>query len=784
LILLAAALGAGALAGEDCAPAQSVALLSLAALLLALALAAPARASRVALAASAFALGAGAAGAERAAYDRTPLRAWVAGPAAPAEPVELDGMAARDGRILGDRTLLAIDVDRVRERGVWRSRRGRVRVEVLGAHAAALDVLQGERLRVFAVMSLPRGALTPGAFDPVGYAFREGVHAHGVSKSALLVTRVPGLTGPPWRRAAARVRAWSRRALAREVMPGEERALLLAMVLGDRSELGDETSEAFRAAGTYHVLAISGAQVALLAAVLVALLRRMRLPPDPVAAAVCLALAFYAELVGGDVPVVRAAVMATVLLLGRALSLDADAANLLGLAAGLLLVLRPSAIGDVGFQLSFGATLAIVRLTPPLLQGVRPLPLRVDLALAGSLSAQLALAPLLAVHFQRLAPAALFLNLAAVPLSGAVLLAGLAVLAAAAVAPFAAPLLGDLAWICAHALLRSADPVRWLPGLDVRVPPPPLWATGAMACGLVALAREGRRRAALPLAIGVAGLLWGTTVAADGRLHVSVLDVGQGDGIVVTSPAGRVRVVDAGPAFEGGIDAGEAVVGPYLRVQGVRRIDRVLVTHAHPDHAGGVPFLLRSFAVAELWEGPAPANDGSYRRLAAAARSAGVPRRTVLRGLRETWDGVEVEVLWPRRAPRAPLRVRNDDSVVVRLRFGDTTLFLSGDIEAAAEGALDGPASTVLKVPHHGSRSSSSAAFLAAVGPRLAVLSAGFRNRHGHPHPQVVERFRLRGVELLRTDVDGTITLTSDGHRLWASTYRDPWERLVPRSGN
>jgi competence protein ComEC len=632
-------------------------------------------------------------------------------------------------------------------------------------------------MRVWARLALPREVPGSAAFDPAAYAFREGVHAHGSGKSALLVAREPGLHGWPWSRAASRVREWSRRALARAVLPGEERALVLAMVLGDRSDLDRETAEAFRAAGTYHVLAISGAQVALLAAVLVALLRRLRVPPDPLAALVCLALAFYAELVGGEVPVVRAAVMATVLLVGRALSLDADAANLLGLAAAALLVLRPSAIGDIGFQLSFAATLAILLLTPPLLQGVRPLPLRLDLALAGSLAAQLALAPLLAAHFQRLSPAALLLNLAAVPLSGAVLLSGLAVLGAQAALPLLAPLLGDLAWVCAHALLRSSEPVQWLPALDVRVTPAPLWALGAQAYGVLLLAREGRRRAAAPLAAGLLGLSCGSAVAVDGRLHMSVIDVGQGDAILLTSPSGRVFVVDAGPAGGGGL--GDAAAAPSLRASGVRRIDRLLVTHAHPDHAGGAPFLLRSFDVGELWEGPAPMNDACYRALAVSARAAGVGRRTAFRGLRETWDGVEVEVVAPARLPRAPWRVRNDDSVVLRLRYGETTLLLAGDIEAPAEAALDAAGATVLKVPHHGSRSSSSAAFVSAVRPRLAVVSAGFRNRHGHPHPEVVDRYRRLGTELLRTDVDGTVTISSDGRRLWVRTDRDPWERRL-----
>jgi competence protein ComEC len=491
------------------------------------------------------------------------------------------------------------------------------------------------------------------------------------------------------------------------------------------------------------------------------------------------ALAFYAQLVGGDVPVVRAAVMATVLLLGRALSLDADAANLLGLAATVLLAFRPSAIGDVGFQLSFAATLGILLLTPPLISGVPPLPLRLDLALAGSLAAQIALAPLLAGQFYRLAPAALLLNLAAVPLSAAVLLAGLAVLMAAACLPVMAPLLGDMAWIAAHALLRSADPVRWWRGLDVPVSPVPVWAMLLHACGLVALARFGRRRAAVPLALALAGLVAGDGPPADGRLHVALLDVGQGDAIVVRGPSGRVFVIDAGAGALTGMDKGEAVVGPYLRATRVRRLDRLLVTHAHPDHAGGAAFLLRSFPVAQAWEGPAPRGDPSYDALDDALRATAVERRTVLRGARGAWDGVEVEVLWPPRLAGAPWRVRNDDSVVLCVRYGRAAFLLAGDIERAAESGFVAPPAAVLKVPHHGSRTSSTPAFVQAVAPRLALVSAGFRNRNGHPHPEVVERYRRAGIELLRTDLDGTIEVATDGARIWVRTFLDPWERRI-----
>jgi competence protein ComEC len=780
LLLLAAALAAGTWLGQDCRSlSQATGLLVMAAATGLLALLARAGPARRAVAAAAFALGAGAAGVERAAYDRAPLRVWAVAQEDDPAPVQLSGVAVRDGRLSGSRLVLVIDVESATVDGALRPLRGRARVDVGGDGVAGLAVMQGQPLTLWAQLGPPRGFRTPGAFDAAGQAFRDGIHAQGYCKSARLVTVEPRLGGPPWSRLAARLRARARAAFARWMLPGSERALVAAMVIGDRSGVDADTSEAFRAAGTYHVLAISGAQVALVAAVLLFALRRVRVPPDAAALATCLALAFYAELVGGDVPVVRAAVMGTALLAGRALSLEADAANLLGLAAAALLVARPSSLGDAGFQLSFGATLGILLLTRPLLERVPPLPLRLDLALAGSLAAQLALLPVLAAQFQRLTPAALLLNFAAVPLSAAVLVSGLAVLGCAAVAPWAAPFAGEVAWAFAHALLRSADLVRLLPSLDLRVAPPPLWAVGLQALGLATLARRGRRAAAVPLGLALLGMIAGPGVPADGRLHVDLLDVGQGDAIVVRGPSGRVMVVDTGAAGDRGLDLGQSVVAPYLWVTGVRRIDRLLITHAHPDHAGGAPFLLSHFDVGEEWEGPAPRSDPSYDALGAAAARAGVRRRTVVRGLVETWDGITLEVVGPGRLPRAPWKVRNDDSVAVALRLGGVRILLTGDMEKGGEAALPVTAAAVLKVPHHGSRTSSSEHLLDGVRPRLAVASAGARNTFGHPHPEVVARYRRRGVQFLNTGWAGTIRLATDGQRLWVATAESPLEQLV-----
>jgi competence protein ComEC len=299
-----------------------------------------------------------------------------------------------------------------------------------------------------------------------------------------------------------------------------------------------------------------------------------------------------------------------------------------------------------------------------------------------SLAAQSALFPLLALHFHRLAPAGLLLNLLAVPLASGVLLAGFGVLASSALLPTLAPLAGRLAWLVAHLLLRSSELGLVAPALDPRVPAPSALAWAAWLAGIVFVARGQRGRGLGFVAASVRLVAMAPAQRPiDGRLHLTVLDVGQGDALVVRSPAGRLFVVDAGGARAGAFDMGEAVVGPYLWWLGARRVEDVVVSHAHPDHAGGVPFLLRAFGVRGAWEGPAPTRDRDYARLDEALGEAGVRRRSMAAGMRAEWDGVAVSVLGPRPPPSPPRIVRNEDSLVLALDYGEVRLLLTGDVQ-------------------------------------------------------------------------------------------------------
>ena len=766
LLGLAAPFAVGCLLSDRQGSAhEALLLLGLAAVLLAGAGACGARrAAPWALAWAALGLGTAAASVESLQLANGPLARKLGEGAFDGRPVRAFGRIRGDAVLRDGRLGLVLDVLRLESGGRVADLAGRLRVEV-GGEAEKPRLLDGDP--VSAWMTL-RPAIDDGS----------GLAGFGYCKSARLVERLPEGGGAAVRRFAARWRERARQAIARAMAPGTERGLVLAMVLGDRSEVDDATSDAFRASGTYHVLALSGAQVALVAAIVAGSLRWLLAGPWLEAGLTTLAVSAYAFFVGGDAPIARAAVMAAAVLLGRALEVDVDASNLLGLAALALLAVRPAAASDVGFQLSFGATLGILALTAPLTRGLPRLPFRLDLAIAASVAAQCALAPLLAAQFHRLAPAAVLLNVAAVPLSSAVLLAGFAVLLAS---PFGAGgLAGAVAWIAARALRVSGDLGPAAPWLDMRVPGPPVAALALWLAGLALLIR-GRRRAALGLlaALHVLLALGPISRVADGRLHLTVVDVGQGDGLLLRSPSGHAIVVDAGGSREARFDPGERRMAPELWRQGVRRLDAILVSHAHPDHAGGVPFLLRVFRPDRVFEGPAALQDPSWQRLDSALRASVVTRLGLVRGARLDWDGARLSILGPEPPATAPLRVRNEDSVVVDVAFGEVHLLLSGDTTGEAERRLRAPSSWVVKVPHHGSRTSSSEELVSATGAGLAIVSCGARNPFGHPSAEAVARWRQAGALVLRTDRDGSVFVATDGRRVWVRAAGEGQERRI-----
>jgi len=255
---------------------------------------------------------------------------------------------------------------------------------------------------------------------------------------------------------------------------------------------------------------------------------------------------------------------------------------------------------------------------------------------------------------------------------------------------------------------------------------------------------------------------------------VTILDVGQGDAILVEFPGRRKMLIDAGGFPEGRFDVGESVVSPFLWRKGIKRLDRLVLTHPHPDHLGGLPAIARNFRVSEVWEAERHAGSEAYGELDAALGKR-VPRRTVSRGFVLRESGVVIEVLNPApdEAPGAASD-DNDRSLVLRLTCGGVSFLFAGDIGREAEAdilrAVPDVRARVLKSPHHGSDTSSSVAFLERVAPEYVIVTAGEGNRYGFPRPEVLERYAAAGIQVFRTDRDGAVEFVSDGHDLRVRT--------------
>jgi competence protein ComEC len=266
------------------------------------------------------------------------------------------------------------------------------------------------------------------------------------------------------------------------------------------------------------------------------------------------------------------------------------------------------------------------------------------------------------------------------------------------------------------------------------------------------------------------------TTRGDGRLHVTFIDVGQGDASMVRFPRGGTLLVDAGGAgFASSFDIGDRVVAPVIRDAGFYRLDRVALTHGDPDHIGGAGSVIEEFRPREVWEGIPVQRSGPLTALRTETLAAAGRWANVYAGDRVSVDGVDVLAWHPARGDWERQKVRNDDSLVLELRWRDVSMLLTGDIGRSVEGALGAtiPAAPlrVVKVPHHGSLTSSTREFVTAIRPRVAVVSAGRANHFGHPAPEVLERYRAAGAEIFRTDRDGAITVDSDGTSIEVHTF-------------
>ena len=615
--------------------------------------------------------------------------------------------------------------------------------------SAVLAEAEGERVLVIAQGRLNVGvgdiARIRGGWAPLpafeAAAGRAGAHALLRAESIRVVGRRGGVLG-----AIDAVRRRAERAIDRG-LPRRLAGLARGMVLGQDDRLDDATTEAFRASGLAHLVAASGANVALLAALALGVCALLGVPRAPRLWLTLALVAAYVPLAGGGPSIQRAGVMGIAALVAALASQPTSRWYALLLAAAATLTMSPRAAEDPGWQLSFTAVLSLMLLTPRLRTLLEQrLPRTLAEALALSLAATFATAPLIALHFERLSWVSVPANLLALPAVAPVMWLGTLAgatgqVSQALAAPLAALAALPLAWVGWVARTTAA-----LPGADAQAGPVTALVALAAVAGLF-----HRRTRWLVVAGVLAFAAWphGTPAAPD-RLTISALDVGQGDATLIQHQ-GHAVLVDAGPP--------DGPILERLREAGVTRLDLLVVTHAQADHEGGAARVLEELPVGLVLDG----RDGVATRTgaawAAAARERGVGTVAPATGQRIAAGPIVLDVLGPRPEPAAAHAGEdpNDRAIVLTATVGAFSMLLAADAESAVLSTFAVPDVDVYKVAHHGSADPGLPALLARIRPEIALIEVGEGNGYGHPAPETLAA--LAGIDVRRTDRDGTVVL-------------------------
>lgn len=662
----------------------------------------------------------------------------------------------------------------------------------------------GDRVRLRCRIIEPQPARNPGSFDYRRFLLlRHGIHATAtLYRDADLLAIDPGGEGWRLQDLVNPLRDSIRGSLTAH-LSGPPAALLVGMLLGDKYSIPGQVAARFRSTGLAHALVISGLHVGLVALFLLTALRVLRLP-DPVACCVTVVLlGLYAVVTQLQAPVVRASVMAAIVLIGRAVEHRGSVLNSLGLAAIVLMIAQPATVLTLSFQLSFAATLAIITLYPPLLamlpaswrEGTSRWGKLVGMPAAVSLAAQLGTAPLILHHFGQMAPISLLANLLVVPLLGLAVAQGLLLVLVTPILPLLAPVISGGCWLSMTALLHLVELFAIVPAIAVAQPSTTvtILVTGLiwlLTCAIYVPAL--RRFCCWALLLSANVWVWQRVTEA-GDLQIVFLDVGQGDAAYVRLPDGRSMIVDAGMRSRR-IDMGERVIVPWLRRQGVDRVDIVVASHPHADHIGGLVHLLEQIRVDHFIDAGQAYDSWTARRLHRLIEEKQIRYHAVQAGdSLANLGGAGALILHPTPAfveNGESLAGLNNGSVAMRLDYAGCRVLFTGDIEFETERSLLAWASRlqadVLKVPHHGSATSSGRYFVDAVNPALAVISVGAHNKFRHPSPRVTQRLSSVAT-VLRTDRDGAILLRVDEAgrvdvetQLTAVPSHTTWDRFRP----
>ena len=634
----------------------------------------------------------------------------------------------------------------------------------------------GDILEFTGIMQIPRGRRNPSLFDYKQYLTRRGIH-YTISISSADVEKFGErrLPLPSILMEIVRARV---RAVFSESVGGREGSLMIAMMLGDRLNLPHDLTLDFRQTGLSHIIAISGLHVGFILLMLETILNMLPLSTKSAILIKIAVLWFYCVLTGATPSVLRAVFMATIYLGGKFAGRKPDALNSLALAALGILIIRPLDLFDIGFQLSFGAVMGIVLFNNSIVKALSFLPKWLSSTVSVTLSAQIGVVPLIAYYFNIFSPVSLPANLVFVPLSGFMVCFGFVVMTVGLIAPVLAEMIGWPLKISGWLFIEGAQLASGIPMAFITVISPTILVLACFYLIILILSDEKPswvRSVPIWCAVLILIPLFHSTVQplVQNNLKLVFLDVGQGDSIYIKTPDEKHILIDGGGRLfdsERGFEPGEDVVVPFLLKNGVGSLDLVVKSHDHSDHIGGLRAVADKMPIGAFLEHPPSEGSEKYHELKNIINRKGIHTIQAYAGqVYAVGRHVTLEVFYPDEEGKTLNKFYGGDdnnrSLIFLLRYKDAEVMFTGDIYEDVEKYVAADWDKyidILKVAHHGSRTSSSQYWLDAVNPYLAVIQVG-NNNFGHPHAEVLERFAETGTKVFRNDIHGAVICIFDG---------------------
>lgn len=704
-----------------------------------------------------------------------------------------------------DRTRLYIEAERLYKANQSFQISGKI---LLTVGSPTVNLRYGDKIRFQANISKPRNFGNYGEYDYKWHMERKGIYAKGSVENERWVVKVSENGQTNWLTAGIEEFRKKINALIDKVN-SKHKGIMKALLIGERSEIQKEVREAFVKTGTAHILAISGLHIGIVAFVIYTLCYRIFIQAERLTLrfdirklaglASIPPVLFYGLLAGMSVSTQRAVIMVIVFILAIAINRGKDLLNTLAFAAFIILIISPSSVYDISFQLSFASVSAIIYLMPKLQfianagQDISPAAAEPtalyrifawlkDKILTGflvSIAAVVGTAPISAYHFHRVSVIGIFANIVVVPLIGFVVV--ILELSAGLISIFSdtfAVLIFQAASLFLEITIWVIDVFSRLPYSYIWVSTPTILETilfYLFAVSIVSIkSTRISRYAVLVLAAVIISdyAYWYHHTYYNKNLKVTFISVGQGDSALIEFPMGKRMLIDGGGFIRTEFDTGENIIAPFLWKNKIKTIDYIVMSHPQSDHFKGLKFIAENFNVKEFWWNGDHSLNSEFNELFKAVERKNIKERVIARDVLNI-NGVKIESL-NLLIPEETLN-KNNASLLLKLSFGKVSFLFTGDIEKEAEESLIREGvnikADVLKVPHHGSKTSSTEGFLKGVNPQIAVISLGYANQFMFPHKAVIERYQNMGINLMRTDLMGAVRVETDGRERLVSSY-------------